>query len=85
MTAKWPECLKRKNEGPPLSGFPCLSCGGRTRCNRARTPETGLVVRYRQCQACGVRVITEERLSTTRKTRADRPQTDKEAAEGSKA
>lgn len=38
-------------------------CGGAYRVTSIRKPQRGLVVRYRRCEECGARVVTEERLA----------------------
>lgn len=47
----------------PPKGFACANCRGvRLFVYRTRRPCAGLVVRYRECSACGARVVTEERI-----------------------
>lgn len=53
---------------PAPKGFSCPSCAGVRLCvYRTRRPCPGLVVRYRECSACGLRVVTEERVRPAKK------------------
>lgn len=52
---------------PTVKGFACENCKGhRLHVIDTERPMAGLVVRYRECSACGYRIVTEERLSKTR-------------------
>jgi transcriptional regulator NrdR family protein len=55
-----------------VKGFRCPHCRGeRLYVLQSRRPAAGLIVRYRECSACGHRVVTEERVSKSRKVKAD--------------
>ena len=48
---------------PSVKGFTCPDCRGvRLFVYRTRRPAAGRIVRYRQCSACGFRLVTEERV-----------------------
>lgn len=58
------------SESRPVAvrGFACPECSGvRLFVYRTRRPARGLVVRYRECAACGFRVVTEERARPAEK------------------
>lgn len=47
---------------PTMKGFACANCNGhRLHVVRVTRPMAGLVVRYRECSACGTKLVTEER------------------------
>ena len=51
-------------------GFTCPDCKGvRLHVMTTYKPSSGLIVRYRQCSACGHRTVTEERVSKVRRAR----------------
>ena len=53
-----------------LKGFTCPECHGvRLQVMTTYKPSSGLIVRYRQCTACGHRTVTEERVSKTRRSK----------------
>jgi len=45
------------------TGIRCVACGGQTRVIRSLPkPEDSVHGRYRQCDVCGVRMYTEEKI-----------------------
>lgn len=55
---------------PALKGFGCPECKGhRLFVTDTERPMPGLVVRFRECSACGYRVVTEERVAKARATK----------------
>ncbi|HEY1186928.1 MAG TPA: hypothetical protein VGE74_04690 [Gemmata sp.] len=49
---------------PKPRGFVCPECVGvRLAVYRTRRPRRGLIVRYRECSACGYREATEEQCA----------------------
>lgn len=59
---------------PPVKGINCPDCHGvRMFVAITYNPCPGLVVRYRECTACGCRLVTEERVVKTRKSARNEP------------
>ena len=55
---------------PLQKGFYCPDCRGvRLAVTTTEKACPGLIVRYRRCSACGLRIVTEERVARTRRPR----------------
>lgn len=55
---------------PPPNGVHCPACrGGKLVVTATRKPVPGVTVQYRRCASCDERVVTEVRVSRTRRPR----------------
>lgn len=53
---------------PSAKGFSCPNCVGvRLFVTHTRRPKKGLIVRHRKCTACGLSVVTDERVRPPKK------------------
>lgn len=61
---------------PSARGIVCARCRGRLSVYCVRKPCAGKVVRYRECEACGYRCVTVEKISHTPKVKHGVPTND---------
>ena len=68
------KAARRGNVATRQPGFHCTSCDAPLQVETVRRPCPGVVLRYRVCAYCGLRVVTEERVSASRQSGQSEPQ-----------